>query len=146
MAVVVTFVMAWAAMVVWPDVPVVQRLRAWLIVHPAARLSAIRRGDVAVGIVIVAAVIVMSVCEDSSAGRLFLYAMPDAVIWLTTIELSAVVDALVAVAVAFSAWRGGGAGVLVRRLPARRAHRAARTRPKLAPANDDEDHRRFAVA
>ena len=77
LAIAATFLMAWTAMLVWPGVEASAALRDWLVVRPAARLAAIRRGDVAVAVVILAGVTVMTLCADDSAVRLLLYAVPD---------------------------------------------------------------------
>lgn len=143
-----TFLMAWAAMLLWPGVGSSAVLRDWLVVRPAARLAAIRRGDVAVAVVILAAIAVMTLCEDGSAVRLLLYALPDAAVWMTSIEVSACIDAVVTVAVALSAWRGGARamGGRVRFHGMHRATRAPRRTARRAAANDDRDGDRRRAA
>lgn len=148
LAIAATFLMAWTAMLVWPGVEASAALRDWLVVRPAARLAAIRRGDVAVAVVILAGVAVMTLCADDSAVRLLLYAVPDAAVWMTSIEVSACIDALVTVAVAWSAWRSGARamGGRVRIHGMHRATRAPRRTARRAAANDDRDGDRRRAA
>ncbi|MEH3158010.1 MAG: hypothetical protein PGN08_03235 [Sphingomonas taxi] len=140
----VTFLACWLAMTIAPATPIAAALRRWLVAAPARRLARIGRGDVVIAIVLVAAIVAMTCLEDGDPLRMAVMGLPDTALWLTTVELSAVVDLAIAVGVALAGWRGGGTrafattlGSRLRRRTAARARRIRRVRRPTA-ANDDD--------
>lgn len=137
------FLACWLVIVSLPDTPIARCLSAWLVVAPAARLNAASRADAVIAIVIAAAVVAMTCLDDGDPLRMIVYAVPDAALWLTTIEVSAVVDAVVALVlvVRSGAWRivANTAGAIVRRRPGHR--RSIRSRPGRHPAANDDGER-----
>jgi hypothetical protein len=140
-----TFLACWLSIVAAPGTPIAAALRRWLVDAPACRLSATGRAEAVIATVLVAAILAMTLLDDGDPLRMAVMGVPDAALWITSFELTAIVDVIVAVGVAFAGWRGGGMRIVstavVRHFRhrnasrARRVHRTARTR---AAANDED--------
>lgn len=144
-AIITTFLFCWLTLTVAPRTAIGSWLRHWLVLIPAARLSAVSRADAVIGLTVLVASVVMVSCDDGLAARLFVTAVPDVALWVSAVEWSMVLDTIVAVAAAVAAWRGRGDFARTS-LPLRRAGRFRRRRTvaprRSSPANDDEgpDH------
>ncbi|MGR6328800.1 hypothetical protein ACU5AX_07025 [Sphingomonas sp. XXL09] len=140
-AIITTFLFCWLMLAVAPRTAIGLCLHRWLVLVPATRLSALSRADAVIGLTVLVAGIVMICCDDGSAARLFVTAVPDVALWVSAVEWSMVLDTIVAVAAAIAAWRGRGDGVRIS-LPLRRAGHCRRRRTirprRSSPANDDE--------
>ena len=140
-----TMIACWVAIAAFPKTPIGIALRHALIDRPAARLLRVTRGDAAVMVLLMlTAAMVTLVGEGDGIGMLAMGA-PDVAVWITTFEVSAYVDILIALGAAASGLRLRGAvaryaGIFARGGRARatgRARRSRRVRPSAAD-NDDE--------
>lgn len=134
------FVACWLTLGFAPDIPIARALRRALVEMPAARLSRITRGDVAVAIVLAIAAGMIAFVGEGDGIRLLTMAAPDMALWITSFEISTVVDIVVAIALAASHMRVGTIIDRIRRRPRHRARRASGRLPRPA-SNDDEDDR-----
>jgi hypothetical protein len=127
----------------FPDTPIGIALRHALIDRPAARLMRATRGDAAVMVLLMmTAAMVTLVGEGDGIGMLAMGA-PDVAVWITTFEVSAYVDILIALGAAASGLRLRGAvaryaGIFARGGRARTTDRARRSR-KMRPSEADND-------
>ncbi len=140
-----TMIACWVVIAAAPDTAVGIALRHALIDRPAARLLRVTRGNAAVMfLLMLTAGLVTLLGEGDGIGMLAMGA-PDVAVWITTFEVSAYVDILIALGAAASSLRLRGAvaryaGVFARggRLRATgRARRSRRMRSSIAD-NDDE--------
>ncbi len=140
-AIITTFLFCWLVLAIAPRTAIGLWLRRCLVLVPAARLSAVGRADAVIGLTVLVASVVMVCCDDGSAARLFVTAVPDVALWVSAVEWSLGFDTIVAVAAAVAAWRGRG-DFARNSLPRRRARRLRRRRTvrprRSVPANDDE--------
>ena len=148
-----TFLACWLAILAAPATPIAAALRRWLVDAPARRLSAASRADAVIATVVFAAIVAMTCLDDGDPLRMAVMGVPDAALWLTSFELTTIVDVIVAVGVAIAGWRGGGMRSLstaiitgVQRHTAGRARRTQRTIRNRASANDDEPAGRSMAA
>jgi len=134
------FASLWLTWVIAPDTPIGRFLHRWAVVVPAARLAAIRPGQVLLAVLVVAAVATSVLVLGEEATRLIGTATPEIAGWITMFEVTSYLDALVAVVSASSIWRLGRTPRIFR-LPRRRATgRERRSRPsRPSAANDAED-------
>lgn len=140
-----TFLACWLTISVAPATPIAMTLRRWMVDAPGRRLSAAGRAEAVIATVLVAAILAMTLLDDGDPLRMAVMGVPDAALWLTSFELTAVVDVVVALGVAIAGWRGGGMRVvstaIARRIKRRsisRARRERRTVRTRAAANDDD--------
>ncbi|MEG8048559.1 hypothetical protein QP178_01080 [Sphingomonas aurantiaca] len=128
----------------FPDTPIGIALRHALIDRPAARLMRVTRGDAAVMVLLMmTAAMVTLVGEGDGIGMLAMGA-PDIAVWITTFEVSAYVDVIIALGAAASGLhlRGaiaGYAGIFARGGRARATDRARRSRKMRPSAADNDD-------
>lgn len=134
------FASLWLTRVIAPDTPIGQFLHRWTVVAPAARLAAIRPGQVLLAVLVVAVVATSVLVIGEEATRLIGTATPEIAGWITMFEVTSCLDALVAVVSASSIWRFCRVPKALR-LPRRRAAgRERRSRPsRPSAANDAED-------
>lgn len=135
--------LVWLAMALSAETPVGNALRRVLVERPAAWLAAIRRGQVAVFLLVFGGTGLVALALGHEAARGFAMVLPEIAGWSTMIEVSLWVDAAVAVAAALTNGRVRAVRTWISlRLPRRRARaartRSRRTRPSAA-ANDDDD-------
>ncbi|MGW8278072.1 hypothetical protein ACWGK7_01065 [Sphingomonas aurantiaca] len=128
----------------FPDTPIGIALRHALIDRPAARLMRATRGDAAVMVLLMmTAAMVTLVGEGDGIGMLAMGA-PDVAVWITTFEVSAYVDILIALGAAASGLRLRGAvaryaGIFARGGRARATDRARRSRKMRSSKADNDD-------
>jgi hypothetical protein len=134
------FASMWLARVIAPDTPTGRFLHRWTVVVPAARLAAIRPGQVLLTVLVLTVVTISVVLIGEESTRLIGTATPEIAGWITMFEVTSYLDALVAVVSASSLWRLGRAPKVFR-LPRRRAtgreRRSRASRP--SAANDAKD-------
>ncbi|MDD1451254.1 hypothetical protein NHF48_010140 [Sphingomonas sp. H160509] len=119
-----------------------------LIDKPAARLARFTRGDAAVMVLLMLTAAMVTLVGEGDGIRLLTLTAPDVAIWITTFEVSAYVDILMALAAAASSlcvrtfmtrWLGD-----FTRRPAAKAHkRAIRSRKKRSTNADNDDDRHW---
>ncbi|MEG8033335.1 hypothetical protein QP179_18060 [Sphingomonas aurantiaca] len=128
----------------FPDTPIGIALRHALIDRPAARLMRVTRGDAAVMVLLMmTAAMVTLVGEGDGIGMLAMGA-PDIAVWITTFEVSAYVDVIIALGAAASGLHLRGAiaryaGIFARGGRARATDRARRSRKMRPSAADNDD-------
>ncbi|KQN19580.1 hypothetical protein ASE86_14090 [Sphingomonas sp. Leaf33] len=142
--VVVALLLTWGALALAGDTPAGRALRRMLVDRPAARLSRITRGHVTLAIVLFGGTGLIVAVLGHEGARIIAMGLPELASWITMFEVTAYLDAAVAVVTAVSMTRIAGLRAWVRTLPlpgrARgRAPRRQRTAQRLRkPANDDE--------
>lgn len=128
------FVACWLTLRLAPETQTARGLRRLLVETPAAHLSRVTRGDVAVAIMLAIAAGMIAFVGEGDGIRVLTMATPDVALWITRFEILTVVDIVVATALAMSRLR-------VRRMTShicrRRAGRA-RGRVRQRASNDDE--------
>ncbi len=144
----VTFLACWLLMLAAPTIPLSRSLRVLLVEAPVRRVALLTRGDVAVGLVLIAAACVMMFADDGDRVRVAMMGAPDFAIWLTSFEVSAYLDVAIGLIGAASSLRVRGlparlAAVLRRERPVGANRRAIRVRKPDAPSGaNNDDHRR----
>ena len=148
-----TAIACWLIMVAAPQTPIGKAMHHMLVAEPAARLSRFTRGDAAVIVLLMIAAAMVTLVGEGDGIRVLTLATPDIAIWITTFEVSAYLDIVMALAAAAS-------GVLVRsavarylgvfaRRPAAKGHaratRSRKTRPTVADNDDDRHWRGIAI-
>ena len=149
-----TAIACWLVMATAPQTPIGAALCRTLVDTPAARLSRFTRGDAAVVILLTIAAMMVTLVGEADGIRMLTLAAPDVAIWITTVEVSAYLDIVMAMAAAASGLRVRGAmarylGVFAKRPAARarkRAIRSHKTRSTIAHNDDDRDWRAAALA
>ena len=142
-----TAIACWLVMATASQTPIGKALRRVLINKPAARLARFTRGDAAVVVLLMIAAAMVTLVGEGDGIRLLTLAAPDVAVWITTFEVSAYLDVVMALAAAASSLRVRGAmarylSIFARRPAAkahRRANRSRKTRPTIAD-NDDDRH------
>jgi hypothetical protein len=143
-----TAIACWLLMATAPQTPIGEGLRRLLIDKPAAPLARFTRGDAAVMVLLMLTAAMVTLVGEGDGIRLLTLAAPDVAIWITTFEVSAYVDILMALAAAASSLRvrtfmTRWLGVFTRR-PAAKAHkRAIRSRKKRSTNADNDDDRHW---
>jgi hypothetical protein len=138
-----TTIACWLVMIAAPETAIGKAMRRMLIDRPAARLTRFSRGDAAVMVTLVG---------EGDGVRLLTLAAPDVAIWITTFEVSAYLDIVMALAATVSSLRVRGVlarylGVLGRRPAAKARKRATRSRKaRPAAADNDDDRHQPAIA
>ncbi|MES2056717.1 MAG: hypothetical protein V4564_12330, partial [Pseudomonadota bacterium] len=121
---------------------------------PAAAASRLSRANVAIGIVVLLLAVLHASAGDADPVRFVSLFAPDLAIWLTSFEISAVIEAAVGLATAWAAMRRRVnissvlATLHVAKHPRSKPGRArsSRRRNRASPANDDEDGAGLALA
>ena len=143
-----TALACWLFMATAPQTPVGNAMRRMLIEKPAARLLRLTRADAAVMVLLMIAAMMVTLVGEGDGIRLLTLAAPDVAIWITTFEVSAYLDIMVALVAASTSLRVRGVlarylGIFARR-PAAKSHtraiRSRKARPTAAD-NDDDTHR-----
>lgn len=142
MALIATMLMAWLILVLAPATPIGRVLRAALVTMPAMRLAGISRGRVVLLLAVAVLAGVVAWLVGHEALQLAGLAAPEIAAALTSVELAAYADALIAVvltATTMNLRRVGGPARPRRAMP-----RARRVRRAEHAANDDDAARRAA--
>ena len=149
-----TAIACWLLMATAPRTSIGKAMRRALIDKPAARLARFTRGDAAVMVLLMLTAAMVTLVGEGDGIRLLTLAAPDVAIWITTFEVSAYVDILMALAAAASSLRVRGfmtrwLGVFTCR-PGAKAHKRAvrsrKTRSTNADNDDDRHWRQTALA
>lgn len=143
-----TAIACWLVMVAAPETQISQAMRRVLVEGPAARLLRITRGDIAVGLLLLMAAGMVTLVGEGDGVRLLTLAAPDVAMWITTFEVSAYLDIVMALAAAASSLRVRGLATrylesFVPRFAAKARKRAVRTRPTRSAAADNDDDRHW---
>lgn len=149
----IVFLMFWTVLIVAGDTPIGRFLHRIMVEMPAAAVSSLRRVHIAIAIGILLLVILHVSAGDADPVRMVGLFAPDLVIWLTSFEISAILEAAASFAAALAVLRRVNVrSVLVTlrcaKRPESRANRARciRRRNRASPANDDEDGAGLALA
>ncbi len=143
-----TAVACWLVMATAPQTPIGRDMRLVLIDKPAVRLLRFTRGDAAVMVLLMLTAAMVTLVGEGDGIRLLTLAAPDVAIWITTFEISAYVDILMALAAAASSLRVRGfmtrwLGVFTCRPGAKAHQRAIRSRKKRSTVADNDDDRHW---
>ncbi|BCA62434.1 hypothetical protein HMP09_1668 [Sphingomonas sp. HMP9] len=149
-----TAIACWLIMLAAPQTPIGRAMRYMLVAEPATRLSRFTRGDAAVIVLLMIAAAMVTLVGEGDGIRVLTLAAPDIAVWITTFEVSAYLDIVLALAAAASSLRVRGAvarylGVFARRPAAKghpRATRSRKTRSMVADNDDDRHWRGIASA
>ncbi len=144
----------WLTLLIAPDTPIGRALHHWMVAIPARRLDRIGRGHVLLALLLLAAVSVVIWIMEQEGILLMSMAAPELAAFLTTVEISAYLDVVAALAITASSVRlrsivtrfRTGIGRAIRSSPrtTRERKTARRTRPYAA--NDDGDQPEHAIA
>ena len=143
-----TAIACWLIMIAAPETAIGKAMRRVLIDRPAARLARFSRGDAAVVFLLMMTAAMVTLVGEGDGIRLLTLAAPDVAIWITTFEVSAYLDIVMALAATVSSLRVRGVlarylGIFGRR-PAAKAHkRAIRSRKVRPPVADNDDDRHW---
>lgn len=145
-----TAIACWLVMATAPQTPIGRAMLRILVDKPATRLARLTRGDAAVMVLLMMAAMMVTLVGEGDGIRLLTLAAPDVAIWITTFEVSAYLDIVVALAAAASSLRARGAmarylSVLTKRPAAKAKKRAIRSR-KAQPTGADNDDDRYGGA
>lgn len=141
---IVALVLIWGAVALAGDTPTGRTLRRAFVEWPAVRLSRITRGHVALAVVLFGGTGLIVAVLGHEAARFLAMGLPELASWMTMFEVTAYLDAAIAVVTAVSATRIAGLKSWLRTLPSirrprDRAPRCPRTAQAIRkPANDDE--------
>lgn len=143
-----TAMACWLVMVAAPQTPIGKAMRRIAIERPAARLSRFTRGDAAVMFLLMMAAGMVTLVGEGDGIRLLTLAAPDVAIWITTFEVSAYLDIVMALAATVSSLRIRGVmgrylGVFGRHPAAKARQRAIRSRRVRPTAADNDDDRHW---
>ena len=114
----------------------------------AVAANRLTRGNVAIAIAVLLLIVLHVTAEDGDRIRMAGLAVPDLTIWLTTFEISTVIEMATGFAVAWGAIRRVSVSAVLAILPFRsaalakgKARRVRRNRRRscASPVNDDED-------
>lgn len=151
----IMFLMCWTALIVAGNIPIGRLLKRMMVQVPATAVNRLEPGHIALAIVVTMLVVVHLNAGDSDPIRMVTVFAPDIALWLVSIEISAIVEALIALTAAAAALRRMGIvatftniSIRLLRHPKNKVNRArdgSRLKRKL-PANDDEDGAEFALA
>ena len=147
-----TAIACWLVMVAAPETAIGTAMQRVLVDRPAARLTRFSRGDAAVMFFLMMAAAMVALVGEGDGIRLLTFAAPDVAIWITTFEVSAYLDIVMALAATVSGFRVRGIlarclAVLDRRPAAKARKRAIRSRkPRPNAADNDDDRHRPAIA
>ncbi|MFD1788383.1 hypothetical protein ACFSC3_12450 [Sphingomonas floccifaciens] len=142
--IIVAMLLTWAALALAGETPAGRLMRGLLVDRPAARLSRITRGHVTLAVLMFGGTGLLVAVLGHEAARVLAMGLPEFAGWVTMFEVTAYLDAAVAVITAVSVTRVAGIKAWLRTLPlpgrARtRAPRRQRTAQAMRkPANDDE--------
>lgn len=147
--------MGWVTLAVAGDTPIGGCMHRMLVAWPAAALNRLDPAHIALAIVVTALIVVHLTAGDADPIRMVALVAPEITLWLASVELGALVEAVVAVAAVASALRRAGLAAalttLSPRLPRHRKNKTGRARNgprpgRKAPANDDGDDAGLALA
>jgi hypothetical protein len=151
----IVFLLCWATLIRAARTPIARLLHLLMVEMPAAALNRLEPGHIALAIVVTMLIVVHLNAGDSDPIRMVALFAPDVTLWLASIEISAIVEAVVALAAAAAALRRVGIAATLTRIfvslprhPKNKVNRA-RNGPRLnrkVPLNDDEDGVKFALA
>jgi hypothetical protein len=145
---IVLFLMCWAALIVAGDTQIGRSLHSVMVQLPAVAANRLTRGNVAIAIAVLLLIVLHVTAEDGDRIRMAGLAVPELTIWLTTFEISTVIEATTGLAVAWGAIRRVSVSAVLAILPFRsaaltkgKARRIRRNRRRscVSPVNDDED-------
>lgn len=137
----------WALLLVAQGTPIGGWLDRWLVAKPATALSRIRRETVIILLLLAVVGVGLWWVMGHEGIRLYSMALPELTAVLTAVEVSAWLDAAVALAAAASVARWSNLrAALAYRLRRPRANRARRARRPGPAANDDGEEPAFALA
>ena len=145
MVLALTLLAAWLLIVRAPGTPVAAIARRLLVEAPARLLNRITRGHVLLAVLLAAFAALLIWQLEGDGVRLLSLMAPEIVSWLTMVEISVYLDALVAAIAVASTVRLRGIRLwlttIMARRPARPRARRMPRRPAEHPAANDDEHR-----
>jgi hypothetical protein len=151
----IVFLMCWATLICAARTPIGRLLNRLIVEVPATALNRVEPGHIALAMIVTMLIVMHLNAGDTDPIRMVAMFAPDIALWLVSIEISAIVEALAALTAAAAALRRVGVAATFRamsiRLPRHTKHNANRARNGLRlkrklPANDDEDGAELALA
>lgn len=146
----IVLLLCWAALLVAGDIPVGRVLRRVMVDIPATAANRLKPAHVALAIVVTVLVVLHVNAGYGDPIRMVALFAPDVALWLSGIELGALIEASIGVFAAVAALGSAAksASSAMPRHPKNMVTRARRgpRRSRILPANDDEDGRQFARA
>ena len=151
----IVFLLCWATLIRDARTPITRFLHRLMVEMPAAALNRLEPAHIALAIVVTVLVVVHLNAGDSDPIRMVALFAPEVTIWLASLELGAIVEAVVALAAAAAALRRVGIAATLTRifvsLPrhSKNGVNRARKEPRLnrkVPSNDEDDGVKFALA
>jgi len=151
----IVFLLCWATLIRDARTPITRFLYRLLVDMPAAALNRLEPGHIALAIVVTVLVVAHLNAGDSDPIRMVALFVPEVTVWLASLELGAIVEAVVALAAAAAALRRVGIAATLTRifvyLPRHFKNKVNRARkgPRLnrkVPSNDEDDGVKFALA
>lgn len=146
MALIVTFLGLFAAMVFTPETPAGRFLHRALVALPAKHLAAISRGKAIVAVSVVAAIAGAFWLIDEELALVMMLMAPEALAYIAMFEIGTLVDVFLTVTVVATTVRFQQVIALLRGLRPRARNTRARRPERLTPSNDDEDGAGYALA
>jgi len=149
------FLMCWAALTVAKGTQIGRSLHSVMVQQPAVAANRLTRGNVAIAIAVLLLIVLHITAEDGDRIRMAGLAVPDLTIWLTTFEISTVIEMATGFAVAWGAIRRVSVSAVLAILPFRSAAlakgksrrvRRNRRRSCASPVNDGEDGPELSLA
>jgi len=154
MIVAIAFLMSWITMAAARNTSIGRILHRAMVEMPAATANHLTRGNVAIAIVLLVLAILHLSAGDADPVRMVGLFAPELAIWLTSLEISAIIEAVVGVAAVWTALRQNTGQYsltsYIARFAKRPEGRAGRARRRqrdsgASPANDDGEGA-FALA
>lgn len=151
----IVLVFCWATLIGAARTPIGRLLNRIMVEVPATALNRVEPGHIALAIVVTMLIVMHLNGGDADPIRMVAMFAPDIALWLVSVEISAIIEALAALAAAAAALHRVGIAATLRavfiRLPRHTKNKANRARngPRLnrkLPANDDENGAEFALA
>ncbi len=151
----IVFLLCWATLIHSARTPIARLLHLLMVEMPAAALNRLEPGHVALAIVVTMLIVVHLNSGDSDPTRMVALFAPDIALWLASIEIGAIVEAIVAWAAAAAVFRRVGITAALTRIfvslprhPKNKTNRA-RNGPRFngkTPSNDDDGGVKLALA
>jgi hypothetical protein len=147
--------MFWITLAAAGNTPIGRILYRAMVEIPALAANGLTRGNVAIAIVVLMLAVLHLSAGDADPVRMVGLLAPDLAIWLTSLEIGAIIEAVAGFVAAWATLRrvnvpSALTAFIFRfaKRPERRAKRARRNRRGNCafPANDDEDGEEIALA
>ena len=146
MVLMAVFMALWATLAIAPETAIGRALHRLMVARPASTLTRLNRGHIVVVLVLLTVSLLLLWAAGGDGLKVIAMGTPETVTWLTTFEISAYVDALIAISAAATSVRlQGSPRRLIEAISTRLGFRKVRVRAirnrrgqRSSPANDDD--------